>query len=58
MAKGSGTPEDPWVLQTPSGQSEFEMHRDPGADPPAVVCRVRKTGCGITSGRSRTCTRC
>lgn len=43
MAKGKGTPEDPWVLQTPSGQSEFEMHRDPDAEPPALVCRVGKT---------------
>jgi hypothetical protein len=43
MAKGSGSSEDPWVLQTPSGQSEFEMYRDPEADPPALVCQVGKT---------------
>jgi hypothetical protein len=43
MAMGKGTPDDPWVLQTPSGQSEFEMHRDPDADPPALVCRAGKT---------------
>jgi hypothetical protein len=43
MAKGKGTSDDPWALQTPSGQSEFEMHRDPDADPPALVCRVGKT---------------
>jgi hypothetical protein len=43
MAKGSGTPEDPWVLQTPSGRSGFEMHRDPDADSAALVCRVGKT---------------
>ena len=41
--KGSGTPKDPWVLQTPSLQSEFQMARDPGADPPALICTVGST---------------
>ena len=40
---GSGTPDDPWVLTTPPGTSEFQMHRDPDADPPALVCQVGKT---------------
>jgi len=40
---GSGTREDPWLLKTPSGSSEFQMHRDESADPPALVCRVGKT---------------
>ena len=26
--KGSGTADDPWVLRTPPGTSEFSMHRD------------------------------
>ena len=43
MAKGSGTREDPWVLTTPSGQSEFQMYQAPDADPPALVCTVGKT---------------
>ena len=43
MATGSGTHEDPWILTTPSGQSEFRMHRSPEADPPALVCTVGKT---------------
>ena len=40
---GSGTREDPWRLTTPSGQSEFQMYRDPAADTPALVCIVGKT---------------
>jgi hypothetical protein len=40
---GDGTRERPWVLKTPSGGSEFEMYRDPDADPPALVCTVGKT---------------
>jgi hypothetical protein len=43
VARGSGTPDDPWVLTTPPGTSEFTMHRDPEADPPALVCQVGKT---------------
>ena len=39
-ATGSGTPDDPWILQTPSLQSEYRMYRDAGADPPALVCTV------------------
>jgi hypothetical protein len=42
-ARGSGTPDDPWVLQTPSLQSEFQMYRDPDAEPPALVCTVGST---------------
>jgi hypothetical protein len=41
--RGSGTREDPWVLKTPSGSSEYQMYRDEGADPPAIVCVVGKT---------------
>ncbi len=40
---GSGTPDDPWILTTPPGTSQFAMHRDPDADPPALVCQVGKT---------------
>jgi hypothetical protein len=40
---GSGTPEDPWVLTTPSGGSEYSMHVDDAADPPLLVCQVGKT---------------
>jgi len=43
---GSGTQEDPWVLTTPSGSSEYRMYRDESADPPALVCVVGKTVLG------------
>jgi hypothetical protein len=41
--KGDGTKAKPWVLTTPGGGSEFQMYRDPEADPPALVCTVGKT---------------
>jgi hypothetical protein len=41
--KGNGTREDPWILKTPSGSSEFQIYRDEKADPPALVCVVGKT---------------
>ena len=40
---GSGTAENPWVLQTPSGQGSFEAYRDPSHKPPALVVTVGKT---------------
>ena len=40
---GDGTPESPWVLTTPPGNSEFMAHREPEADPPALVVQVGKT---------------
>jgi hypothetical protein len=43
QVKGSGTREDPWVLQTPPLTSEFSIYRDPEADPPALVCQVGST---------------
>jgi hypothetical protein len=46
MAKGNGTKDDPWVLQTPSGGSEYKMWRDEDADPPTLVCQVGKTQLG------------
>ena len=41
--EGSGTPNDPWVLTTPPGSSEFEAYRDPEANPPALVIQVGAT---------------
>jgi len=43
QAHGSGTREDPWVLQTASGGAEYQMWRDEAADPPALVCQVGST---------------
>ena len=42
-ATGSGTKDDPWVLQTPPGSSEYTMYRDEEAEPPALVCQVGST---------------
>jgi hypothetical protein len=43
MANGNGTKDDPWVLTTPPGTSEYTMWRDEDADPPALVCQVGST---------------
>jgi hypothetical protein len=43
MATASGTKEDPWVLRTPPGTSEYTMYRDEAANPPALVCQVGST---------------
>ncbi len=40
---GKGTKEQPWVLKTPPGTSEFTMYRDESPDPPALVCTVGTT---------------
>jgi hypothetical protein len=39
----SGTRDDPWVLTTPPGTSEYTMYKDEEADPPALVCQVGST---------------
>ena len=41
--QGSGTKDDPWVLRTPPGTSEYRMYRDETLDPPAIVCVVGST---------------
>jgi len=41
--QGSGTKDDPWVLNTPSGGSEYTAWRDEAASPPALVAQVGKT---------------
>jgi hypothetical protein len=40
---GSGTADDPWILTTPPGKSEFEAWRDEHSDPPALVVQVGTT---------------
>jgi hypothetical protein len=37
-----GTKDDPWILKTPPGTSEYTMYRD-HADPPTLVCQVGST---------------
>jgi hypothetical protein len=40
--KTKGTKDNPWVLKTPSGTSEFKSYRDEAVIPPAVVVWVGK----------------
>ena len=40
---GSGTEEDPWILKTPPLSSEFQVWKDEGKDPAALVVQVGKT---------------
>jgi hypothetical protein len=41
--EGNGTPDDPWILTTPPGKSEFDAWRDESNDPPALMIRVGST---------------
>jgi hypothetical protein len=41
--EGNGTKQDPWILTTPPGTSEFDVWREPDADPPSLVVRVGTT---------------
>ena len=55
----AGTKDDPWVLKTPPGTSEYTMYRDETRDPPALVCQVGKTQLTLPRcAASRTSTRC
>ena len=38
-----GTKENPWLLKTPSGSSDYQMYRDESANPPVLVCTVGAT---------------
>lgn len=40
---GEGTPEDPWLLKTPSQTSDYQAWRDPSLKPPALVVQVGTT---------------
>ena len=41
--EGNGTKDDPWILSTPPGSSQFEAWREPEAEPPALVVQVGST---------------
>ncbi len=43
MAQGTGSKEDPWVLATAPGTSEYTMYRDDEASPALLVCQVGST---------------
>jgi len=40
---GAGSADDPWILTTPPGASEYRMHRNDDADPPELVSQVGST---------------
>lgn len=40
---GDGSPEDPWVLQTPPQTSQYTAWRDEAAEPPVLVVQVGTT---------------
>ncbi|HET7723677.1 MAG TPA: hypothetical protein VFK68_03490 [Propionibacteriaceae bacterium] len=40
---GAGTPEDPWVLQTPPRSSEYQMWFDTIGDREVITCKVGTT---------------
>jgi hypothetical protein len=59
MAKPKGTRDDPWVLKTPPGSSEYTIYRDDEADPPTLVSQVGSTRRRATAaGSACTCRRC
>jgi hypothetical protein len=41
--EGNGTKDEPWILSTPPGSSQFEAWREPEAEPPALVVQVGST---------------
>jgi len=43
MTIGSGTRQDPWVLRTPPGTSEYAMWLDEASEPASIVCQVGGT---------------
>ena len=49
---GSGTKDDPWVLKTPPGTSDYTMYRDGDQ----IVCMVGSTKLTMRRVRSTTCT--
>lgn len=40
---GAGTPDDPWILKTPSLSSDYRAWRDESLNPPALVVQVGTT---------------
>lgn len=39
----SGTRDDPWLLKTPPGSTQYSMYRDEQGDPPMLLCQVGST---------------
>jgi hypothetical protein len=42
-SSGTGTQDDPWLLTTAPGTSQFQMYRDDTAEPAELVCQVGST---------------
>lgn len=42
-SSGQGTKDNPWILKTPAGFSEFQAYRDESATPPVLVVKVGST---------------
>ena len=40
---GNGTRDDPWILMTPPGTSQYQMYRDDSIEPAELVCQVGST---------------
>ena len=40
---GSGTKDDPWLLSTPPGTSQYQLYRDQSTEPSQLVCQVGST---------------
>jgi len=43
MTEVKGTKEQPWMLKTPSGTSEYTLYKDETTTSPILVCTVGKT---------------
>lgn len=43
MANGIGTKEQPWLLKTPPGTSDYTTYKDEARQPPVLVCTVGST---------------
>jgi hypothetical protein len=39
----AGTKDDPWLLRTPPGSSQYSIYRDETTDPATLVCQVGST---------------
>ena len=43
---GTGTKDDPWILKTPPGTSDYQMYKDDSVTPPVIMCVVGGTKLG------------
>ena len=55
---GTGTKDDPWVLKTPPGTSDYTMYKDEDSDPPRMSVRSARRRSTMMCAPSTTFTRC